>query len=199
MIHKQFNMIGIPERPVKPRKDGLTLVLDKGLSSSDVVNLLEVASDYIDVVKKLHDFGIGVDGSFVFGFDHDDEAVFDRTLEFIVKAKIDVCYFSILTPYPGTRLHEQMLKEGRIIDRDWSNYNTNNVVFMPKLLRPQQLLDGFHHVLKGCFSYRSILKRLWGNGTYKNFFYPMNLGFRQTIKKTIKHKQNFSYGQNLNS
>lgn len=155
--------------------------------------------DYIDVIKKLHDFGIGVDGSFVFGFDHDDEAVFDRTLEFIVKAKIDVCYFSILTPYPGTRLHDQMLKEGRIIDRDWSNYNTNNVVFMPKLLRPQQLLDGFHHVLKGCFSYSSILKRLWGNGTYKNFFYPMNLGFRQTIKKTIKHKQNFSYGQDLHS
>jgi radical SAM superfamily enzyme YgiQ (UPF0313 family) len=150
---------------------------------------------YIDIVKKLHDYGIGVDGSFVLGFDHDDEGVFERTVEFIIKAKIDVCYFSILTPYPGTRLYTKMVSEGRIIDHDWSNYNTNNVVFMPKMMKPEKLLDGFYQVLKESFTYSSILKRLWGNGTYKNFFYPMNFGFKQTIKKTIKRKQNFSYMQ----
>jgi len=150
--------------------------------------------DYIDIVKKLHDYGIGVDGSFVLGFDHDDEGVFDRTLEFIVRAKIDVCYFSILTPYPGTRFYAKMKEEGRLIDYDWANYNTNNVVHMPKLMKPEKLLEGYHHALKGAFSYNSIFRRLWGNGTYKNFFYPMNFGFRQTIKKTIKHKQDFKYG-----
>lgn len=143
--------------------------------------------DYVDVVRKLHDYGIGVNGSFVLGFDHDDEGVFDRTVEFIVRAKLDVCYFSILTPYPGTRLYTEMLKEGRIIDNDWSNYNTNNVVYRPKLMKPEQLLDGFYETLKGAFSYPSIVKRLWGNGTYKNFFYPMNFGFKQTMKKTVKH------------
>ena len=149
--------------------------------------------DYIDVVNKMHDHGLGVNGSFVLGFDHDDEGVFDRTIEFVNKAKLDVCYFSILTPYPGTVLHSQMERSGRIIDRDWSNYNTNNVVFMPKLMKPEKLLEGYHKVLKECFSYSSIVRRLWGNGTYKNFFYPMNFGFRQTILKTIKHRQEFSY------
>lgn len=151
---------------------------------------------YIDVVNKLHDYGIGVDGSFVFGFDHDDEGVFERAAEFVIKAGIDVCYFSILTPYPGTVLHDQMRREERIIDYNWSNYNTNNVVFMPKLMKPERLLEGYHQVLKDCFSYSAIFKRLWGNGTYKNFFYPMNFGFRQTILKTIKHKQQFAYAQN---
>jgi radical SAM superfamily enzyme YgiQ (UPF0313 family) len=150
--------------------------------------------DYIDVVKKLHDYGIGVNGSFVLGFDHDDEGVFERTAEFIIKAKLDVCYFSILTPYPGTALYSHMMEEGRIIDRDWSSYNTNNVVFRPKLMTPERLLEGFHETLKQCFSYSSIISRLWGNGTYKNFFYPMNFGFRQTLKKTVQHRQNFSYG-----
>ncbi len=150
--------------------------------------------DYVDVVKRMHDYGIGVDGSFVFGFDNDDEGVFERTADFILKAKIDVCYFSILTPYPGTRLYTRIVNEDRIIDHDWSNYNTNNVVFRPKMMKPEKLLDGFHYVLKEAFSYRSIFQRLWGNKTYKNFFYPMNFGFRQTIKKTIKHKQKFSYG-----
>lgn len=143
---------------------------------------------YFDIIKKLHDYGIGVDGAFVFGFDHDDERVFNRTIEFVIKAKLDVCYFSILTPYPGTRLYSQMLEEGRIIDHDWSNYNTNNIVFKPKLMKPERLLEGFHYVLRETFSYSSIFKRLWGNGTYKNFFYPMNFGFRQTIKKTVSHR-----------
>lgn len=147
--------------------------------------------NYIDVIKKVHDYGIGINGSFVLGFDHDDEGIFDRTLEFIVKAKLDVCYFSILTPYPGTRLYTQMREEGRLIDHDWSNYNTNYVVYKPKLMTPERLLNGFYDVLKGSFSYSSIFKRLWGNGTYKNFFYPMNFGFRQSIKKTVKRKYNF--------
>jgi radical SAM superfamily enzyme YgiQ (UPF0313 family) len=153
--------------------------------------------DYIDVIKKLHDFGIGVNGSFVLGFDNDDEGVFDRMAEFIIRAKLDVCYFSILTPYPGTVLYSRMSAEGRLIDNDWSSYNTNNVVFQPKLMSPEKLLEGFHQVLKECFSYSAIFKRLWDNGTYKNFFYPMNFGFRQTLKKTVRHKQNFSYGQSL--
>tara|TARA_B100000315_G_scaffold199819_1_gene191811 strand:+ start:576 stop:1901 length:1326 start_codon:yes stop_codon:yes gene_type:complete len=143
--------------------------------------------DYIDVIKKLHDYGIGVDGSFVFGFDNDDEGVFDRTLEFIFRAKLDVCYFSILTPYPGTKLYSNLLKEGRIIDNNWSKYDSNNVVFMPKLMKPQKLLEGYHYVQKKCFSYTSIIRRLWGNGTYKDFFYPMNFGFKQSIKKMVKH------------
>lgn len=149
--------------------------------------------NYIDVIKKVHDYGIGINGSFVLGFDHDDEGIFDRTLEFIVKAKLDVCYFSILTPYPGTRLYTQMREEGRLIDHDWSNYNTNYVVYKPKLMTPERLLNGFYDVLKGSFSYSSIFRRLWGNGTYKNFFYPMNYGFRQSIKKTVKRKYNFPH------
>ena len=66
-------------------------------------------------------------------------------------------------------------------------------------MKPEKLLDGFHHALKECFSITSIFKRLWGNGTYKNFFYPMNFGFRQTVGKTIKNKQAFSYEQGFDS
>ncbi|MFO0793628.1 MAG: radical SAM protein [Candidatus Brocadiaceae bacterium] len=172
------------------------------LSSDNLQNMgksFNTPENYIDVVKKLHDYGIGVNGAFVFGFDHDDEGVFDRTVEFVIKAKLDVCYFSILTPYPGTRLYTQMLQEGRIIDADWSNYNTNNVVFMPKLMKPEKLLEGFHRAFKSSYSYSAIIKRLWGNGTYKNFFYPMNFGFKQSVKKTIKNKQQFSYETSTDS
>lgn len=186
--------IGKDEEILKICRESGCIGLLIGFETLSPENLLKMGKafnrpqQYIDIIKKLHDYGIGVDGAFVFGFDNDDEEVFDRTLEFVIKAKLDACYFSILTPFPGTRLYSQLLKEGRIIDYDWSNYNTNNVVFMPRLMKPETLLEGFHRVIKECFSYRSIFKRLWGNGTYKNFFYPMNFGFRQTIKRTIKHE-----------
>jgi len=141
---------------------------------------------YIDVIKKVHDYGIGVDGSFVLGLDDDDEGVFDRTLEFVNRAKIDVCFFSILTPYPGTALFSKFESEGRIFDYDWSNYTTSRVVYKPKLMTPDQLLEGYYRTLKGAYSIFSIFKRLWGVNSKKNFFWPMNLGFKQSVSKSIK-------------
>jgi phosphosulfolactate synthase len=41
----------LPPRSPKPRSEGLTHVLDKGLSRTDVEGLFDVAGDYIDIVK----------------------------------------------------------------------------------------------------------------------------------------------------
>jgi radical SAM superfamily enzyme YgiQ (UPF0313 family) len=142
--------------------------------------------NYMEVVKKLHDHGIGIDGSFVFGFDTDDAGVFDRTVEFVLKAKLEVAYFSILTPYPGTRLHKRLTGEGRILSRDWSLYDANHVVFKPKTLTADQLLEGYHRAFKEVYSIPSIFKRLWGTTSWKNLFYPMNIGFRQGVNRLAR-------------
>ncbi|MGA2279075.1 MAG: radical SAM protein [Verrucomicrobiota bacterium] len=144
--------------------------------------------NYLEVVKKLHDHGIGIDGSFVFGFDTDDAGVFDRTLEFVLRAKLEVAYFSILTPYPGTRLHQRLAEEGRLLSQDWSIYDANHVVYRPKTFTPDQLLEGYHRALKEVYSIPSIFKRLWGTTAWKNFFYPMNIGFRQSVNKLCRQK-----------
>lgn len=138
--------------------------------------------EYLDVVRHIHDHGIGIDASFVFGLDGDDDGVFDRTLEFVTKAKIEVCYYSILTPYPGTRLHHRLTHERRILTTDWSQYDTCHVVYRPRAFTPDQLLAGYHRVLKESFSLPGIVRRLWGTTAYKPFFYPMNLGFRQSAR-----------------
>ena len=135
---------------------------------------------YLDVVRKIHDHGIGIDASFIFGFDTDDESVFDRTVEFVLKAKIEVAYFSILTPYPGTRLYERLEADNRLLTKDWSCYDTGHVVFRPKTFTPDQLLEGYYGALKSVYHVSSIVQRLWGTTSYKNFFYPMNLGFRRS-------------------
>ena len=41
----------IPNRHLKPRKYGLTMVMDKGLSLNEVENLIESSNNLIDFVK----------------------------------------------------------------------------------------------------------------------------------------------------
>jgi len=139
--------------------------------------------NYLDVINKIHDYGIGVSGAFVFGLDGDDEGVFDRTYEFVQKAKLESPYFSILTPYPGTRLYQNLAGEGRIIDPDWSNYNTNTVVYQPKGMTARQLFDGYFRLQNAVHTVPAIFQRFWGTTSKANFWLPMNYGFRRSIKK----------------
>lgn len=106
---------------------------------SSLTGQVEKSMDYINI---LQDGGIKVMGSFVFGFDHDDESIFDSTLEFLQKSDIVEAEFLILTPYPKTPLSEKLSAQGRIIDYDWSKYNTMHAVFKPKQMTPERLEEG---------------------------------------------------------
>jgi phosphosulfolactate synthase len=46
-----FNLSQIPERTPKPRTNGITMVMDKGLSINEVKNFLEVSGPHVDIVK----------------------------------------------------------------------------------------------------------------------------------------------------
>jgi radical SAM superfamily enzyme YgiQ (UPF0313 family) len=134
---------------------------------------------YKDGIRRLHDNGIGVSAGFVFGFDQDDCSVFERTLEFAERTGIDACNFKLLTPYPGTPLYERLDREGRIIDKNWAHYRgKTHVVFRPRCMSPDELLEGFKWVRHECYSWRSILRRLFVSRTSLAAGIPMNLGYR---------------------
>ncbi|WP_127132287.1 phosphosulfolactate synthase [Pseudoflavitalea rhizosphaerae] len=46
-----FNLSQIPERTAQPRNDGVTMVMDKGLSISEVHNFMEISRPHVDIVK----------------------------------------------------------------------------------------------------------------------------------------------------
>ena len=102
--------------------------------------------EYEEAVKRIQDHGIEIMASFIFGLDHDDETVFEKTINFIKKNKIKKPVFSILTPYPGTKLYQRLEQENRIIDRDWSKYDFGHVVIKPKLMSPETLQRGYNRV-----------------------------------------------------
>ena len=115
--------------------------------------------DYARRVALLHDHGIQVNGSFVFGFDHDRPDVFETTCEWIESNRLECATFHILTPYPGTPLHRQLKLEGRLLHDDWDLYDTAHVVFAPKHMSPEQLADGYAWSYERLFSHTSIWRR----------------------------------------
>jgi radical SAM superfamily enzyme YgiQ (UPF0313 family) len=132
-----------------------------------------------DLIGRLHDHGIGVIGAFMFGFDGEDDSVFERTAEFADEAHIDVPQYSILTPLPGTPLHAQMEAEGRIIDRDWSHYDGGHVVFAPRHTSPEKLENGLRSALQHSYALSDILRRLAGLSSRLPAMLALNLAFRQ--------------------
>src|SRR5437867_2199883 len=78
-----------------------------------------IGRDYGAAIRRLHDLGVMVNGSFVFGMDHDGPDVFDRTVAWAVGQGIETATFHILTPYPDTALYQRMEAENRILHRDW--------------------------------------------------------------------------------
>ena len=114
--------------------------------------------DYDAAIRRLHDNGVMVNGSFVFGMDGDDAGVFDRTVEWAVRQGIETATFHILTPYPGTALHDRMHGDGRILHEDWDLYDTRHVVYRPAKLTPDELESGYWHAYESFYRWSSILR-----------------------------------------
>lgn len=133
---------------------------------------------YVTLMDKLHDNGILVQGCFAFGADEEDESVFDRTIEMIIKAKIDLPRFSILTPFPQTPYYMQLEKEGRIIERNWAMYDVQHCVFAPKLMTKEQLEAGTDRAWRETYSTSNILKRLAPFRHSPWLSLPLNFGYK---------------------
>ncbi|MFA4889412.1 MAG: radical SAM protein [Candidatus Omnitrophota bacterium] len=95
--------------------------------------------DIIHAIKSFRKNKIKVHGMFVLGGDNDNVGTIWDTLKFALKQKIDTIQMMILTPLPGTKVHEDLSKEKRIFSRDWNLYDGQHVVFKPKLLSAKQL------------------------------------------------------------
>lgn len=115
--------------------------------------------EYARRVAALHEHGIQVNGSFVFGFDADGPDVFERTVAWIEEARLECATFHVLTPYPGTPLFARLEAEGRILTRDWTLYDTTRAVFRPARMTPRQLEAGHAWAYRRLFSRGSIWHR----------------------------------------
>ncbi len=122
-----------------------------------------LARDYAAVARRLSDLGIMINGSFVFGMDEDGPDVFDRTVDWAVHHGITTATFHIQTPYPGTRLHQQLAAQGRITSHDWDRYDTRHVVYRPARLSPDALKAGYDGAYRDFYRWGNIARAAWSH------------------------------------
>jgi radical SAM superfamily enzyme YgiQ (UPF0313 family) len=133
---------------------------------------------YRALIRDLHALGISIQGCFVFGNDHDTTDVFDETVNFCIDAAIDLPRFAILTPFPGTPLHQRLARDGRILTRNWELYDGQHVVFQPKAMTPKELQAGHEKAWRDVYAYSSIARRLAASRTQLPIAVMANLGYR---------------------
>ena len=140
------------------------------------------AEQYAEDIMKIQSWGIEIQGFFIFGYDFDDETVFEKTVDFINSTDLAIPILSILTPLPGTRLFQRFDKEGRLLYNDWKRYDGRHVCFQPKLMSPEALQNGYNWAMQQVGSYESIFRRLRG---VWNLWSKNNVRFQDRISPII--------------
>ncbi|MBC8388705.1 MAG: B12-binding domain-containing radical SAM protein [Actinobacteria bacterium] len=146
---------------------------------------VNVVDEYEMVIRKIHSHGIAIHGFFILGLDEDDEYVFERTVRFAQKMKLESAQFAWPVPYPGTTLYESLDKAGRIITKSWSQYESS-IVFEPKLMSREILEKGRDWVWREFYSLPSIWRRLGITHRYSVQLWMLNLYYRSFWRRKFR-------------
>jgi len=147
---------------------------------------------FIDRIKKIHDLGISVLGSFVFGMDTDGPDIFDRTIEFVETAGVDVPQFTLLTPFPGTELYAQFERENRLVlPQWWLTSGWNLVPYQPKQMTREELRAGWIRTQKTAYQLSRIVRRTGGHikkGSWLNaqITWTLNMAYRSITSALVR-------------
>ena len=137
-------------------------------------------------IRTIKDYGIYFHASVIFGFDSDTRDTFPETLEFLQENRISSASINVLTPYPGTRVFDQLKREGRLLTQEWTYYDHSTTVFQPKNMSPFELQAGRLWVLREFTRASAVLQRLPANMDHPLYHLVTNLGFHMACRSELK-------------
>jgi len=141
--------------------------------------------DYERQFRALRERGIGFSVNVMFGLDGDRPDIFDNTVDFLIRAKVPVSFMFILAPRPGTKVQEELEREGRIFDHDWTRYCGFNAVYHPRHMSARQLEEGYWQANRRFYSLPSILKRQTPH-LFSWHMLPFNLYFAWCVRRRLQ-------------
>lgn len=189
------------------KKSGCEIILI-GFESLNPENLKQMNKSFNlavgerdELVKRIHDAGIGIYATFVFGYDNDDERTINDAMEFAKKHNFYTAAFNHLLPFPNTALYNRLKEDNRLIYDKWwlaDGYNYGELAFEPKLVSAEKLSKLCRDARKEFSAAKTVLSRgfsslgrtsplLWW------LFWAMNL----RLGEEIDQKMNVPIGENL--
>jgi len=128
------------------------------------VNLKLGIENYEKVIKTFHKYGIAVFGAFILGNDFESSGYYKQLADFLVRSGIDMVQISLLTPLPGTKLMENLQKEGRLIyqnfPQDWDKYRFSYMVHRPNGIDPETIYTGNNYIKHRLYSFPTYQIRM---------------------------------------
>ncbi len=163
------------------------------------VNIMEAERD--ELVQRIHNAGIGIYATFVFGYDNDTQNTIKKAVEFSKKHNFYTAAFNHLLPFPGTKLYDRLKSDNRLLYDKWwleENYNYGELAFKPKQMSPEELSKACQNARKEFASFKTVFKRgiqamRYSSPMLWSLFWIMNL----SINSEIDQKINVPIGRNL--
>ena len=169
-------------------------------TQTEVKKIKNLRIDFYEAMRRFHGEGFGILGAFVFGSDYENTDVFEQTLEFIMRGRLECIELRILTPYPGTQLYERLLREGRLCVRDWwlGGYPPDTLLFQPKGMTADELISGFARLTRQTYSFGGMIRRFFGVSPWKRtllgcyLYAGINLSTRKRYFRGLRNPQPFA-------
>jgi radical SAM superfamily enzyme YgiQ (UPF0313 family) len=189
------------------KKSGCEIIL-VGFESLEEENLRQmnksvnfIIKERDELVKRIHDAGMGIYATFVFGYDYDTEATIEKALRFSEKHKFYTAAFNHLLPFPGTSLYENLKRENRLLVEKWwlqEDYNYGDLAFKPKNMSPESLSKLCRDARKEFSSGKNILRRgLSSMGRTSPLLWFLFWAMNLSIGGEVDEKMNVPIGRNL--
>jgi radical SAM superfamily enzyme YgiQ (UPF0313 family) len=115
--------------------------------------------DLVADVKRIQRFGLEVQGGFIVGFDHDTATVFQRQIEFIQQSGIVTAMVGLLQAVPGTKLHQRLLRQGRLTGGTTGDNVDGTTNFIP-YMNPETLRRGYQSLMQYIYSPGPYYRRI---------------------------------------
>lgn len=127
------------------------------------INLGKKVQGMKDAIKTIHKNHMAVLGAMFFGYGDEDISTFQNTLDFINSSNMDIVHYGLLTPYPGTKVRERLLKEKRLLTNnlptDWSLYDVEHILVKPNNMSIEDMIRGIDYLSKKIYSIPSLILR----------------------------------------
>jgi radical SAM superfamily enzyme YgiQ (UPF0313 family) len=133
----------------------------ESLDRIDLLNWkLRQRDRYLEAIEKIQAHGVSVCGCFVVGFDADTPSIFDELHAFIAESRLLEVQITVLTPFPGTRLYDRLLAEGRLLyPGAWDRCTLFDVNFRPRHMTPEFLEDGLVGLWQSTYNATAFAER----------------------------------------
>jgi len=136
--------------------------------------------DLVADVKRIQRAGLQVQGGFIVGFDNDPPTIFQRQIDFIQKSGIVTAMVGLLQAVPGTKLHERLHQEGRLLGKTTGDNVDGTTNFISRMNREKLANE-----------YRQLMDYLYTPGPYYKRIRTFLREFRPPRRSSAVTLQNF--------